>query len=200
MKYKLALAVTVAALAACGTVSQMQATGGSRSDGIVKLSFEYGMFDKVQLDEASAMQTARQRCGVWGYREPDPFGGVVKQCQAYSASIGCTHWFVTKEYQCTMGGGAPPLTDASLPAQRGPAMQGPSGPRKVRAKTASGYCLDVPREYVGTGAGESTCDHERDAPLQQSGAWQLGPGPELSVSFKKPFQAGDHHFGPLLAS
>lgn len=30
-----------------------------------------------------------------------------------------------------------------------------SGPRRVRAKTASGYCLDVPRGYVGTGAANS---------------------------------------------
>jgi hypothetical protein len=26
------------------------------------------------------------------------------------------------------------------------------GPRKVRAKTASGYCLDVPADYAGTGS------------------------------------------------
>jgi hypothetical protein len=30
-----------------------------------------------------------------------------------------------------------------------------TGPHKVRAKTASGYCLDVPPGYVGTGAENS---------------------------------------------
>jgi hypothetical protein len=30
-----------------------------------------------------------------------------------------------------------------------------TGPRKIRAKTASGYCLDVPRGYMGTGAENS---------------------------------------------
>jgi hypothetical protein len=30
-----------------------------------------------------------------------------------------------------------------------------TGPRRVRAKTASGYCLDVPRGYIGTGAENS---------------------------------------------
>lgn len=29
------------------------------------------------------------------------------------------------------------------------------GPQKVRAQTASGYCLDVPPDYVGTGAANS---------------------------------------------
>jgi len=144
MTRRVALACALAVLAGCATVSQMQATGGSRSDGIVKLSFEYGMFDKLHLDEASALQTARQRCAVWGYTDADPFGGITRQCQAYSGTLGCTHWFVTKEYQCTMGGrSAPPLAAAA------------GGPRLVRAKTASGYCLDAPPGYQGTGAANS---------------------------------------------
>jgi hypothetical protein len=159
MTRKFVVASALAVLAGCATVSQMQATGGSRSDGIVKLSFEYGMFDKVQLDESSALLTARQRCAVWGYTDADPFGGITRQCQAYSGTLGCTHWFVTKEYQCTMGGGgAPPLAQASVP---GPALApspmpvGSGGPRMVRAKTSSGYCLDVPPGYRGTGAANS---------------------------------------------
>lgn len=160
MKYKFVIAAGVAALAACGTVTQMEATGGSRSDGIVKLSFEYDQFDRIELDEASALQTARQRCAVWGYTDADPFQGVIKQCQGRGLFGECGHWFVTREYQCTMGGQtammqtsapmAPPLV--GLPPM---ATAGSSGPRKVRAKTASGYCLDVPENYVGTGATNS---------------------------------------------
>lgn len=181
MKYKLALVSAVAVLAGCATVSQMQATGGSRSDGIVKLSFEYGMFDKVQLDEATALQTARQRCAVWGYTDADPFGGITRQCQQ-SGSMGCLHWFVTKEYQCTMGGaGAPPMTQAStyVGSVAAPAMPSAStAAHKVRAKTASGYCLDVPEGYIGTGAANSPsvtsgmprCDQlgaKEDSPLHR---------------------------------
>jgi len=159
MTRRVALACALAVLGGCATVSQMQATGGSRSDGIVKLSFEYGMFDKLHLDEASALQTARQRCAVWGYTDADPFGGITRQCQAYSGTLGCTHWFVTKEYQCTMGGrSAPPLADATLsgPTVAAPPMAAAAGgPRLVRAKTASGYCLDAPPGYQGTGAANS---------------------------------------------
>jgi hypothetical protein len=39
-------------------------------------------------------------------------------------------------------------TSSSLLGAFDPAV----GPRKIRAKTASGYCLDVPRGYIGTGA------------------------------------------------
>lgn len=155
MRYKLALVCTGIVLASCATVSHMEATGGSRSDGIVKLSFEYGMFDSVQIDEVSALQTARQRCAVWGYTDADPFGGTERQCQQYGGFGSCSHWFVTKEYQCTMGGQAP-LAQASAPLApplvSAPPMPTATGPRMVRAKTASGYCLDVPDSYVGTGA------------------------------------------------
>lgn len=98
----------VAAIAGCATVSQMAATGGSRADGTVKLSYEVGMFDRVQIDEFTALQTARRRCSTWGYTDAEAFGGVTRQCQAYSASLGCTSWFVTKEYQCLSSSAAPP--------------------------------------------------------------------------------------------
>ena len=90
------------ALAACATVSQMTPTGGSKADAIVEMSFEYGMFDKVKLDPTSAMTQAKQRCEVWGYESAEPFGGVVKQCQAMSG-YGCARWFATMKFQCTGG-------------------------------------------------------------------------------------------------
>lgn len=138
-------------VAGCATVSQMTATSGSRADGIVKLSFEYGMFDKVQLDQASGLATARKRCATWGYGDAEPFGGMTRQCQFYG-SLGCTRWFATVEYQCTSPGGtaAPPLVDSTLTTPAPVATV--AGARKVRAKTASGYCLDVPADYVGTGS------------------------------------------------
>ena len=140
-------------VAGCATVSEMVPTGGSRSDGIVKLSFEYGMFDKIQIDQVAALSAARKRCATWGYSDAEPFGGMTRQCQMYG-SMGCTQWFATVEYQCTMGGGesAPPLVDTSLSAPSPMPVAAAAGPRKVRAKTASGYCLDVTADYVGTGS------------------------------------------------
>jgi len=140
--------VLAAALAGCATVSQMAATSGSRSDGIVKLSYEHGMFDKVRIDERTAQATAVRRCGTWGYTSAEPFGGEVRQCQAASG-YGCTRWFVTREYQCTNGGNAaPPLASAAS----APVTPMANDIRKVRANTESGYCLDVPENYVGTGS------------------------------------------------
>lgn len=87
-------------VAGCATVSQMTPTGGSRADGVVELSFEYGMFDKVQLDREGAIAQARARCQTWGYQDAEPFGGVTRQCQMAS-QYGCSRWFATVKFQCT---------------------------------------------------------------------------------------------------
>jgi hypothetical protein len=159
MKHKFAFVAGVIILAGCATVTRMAPTSGSRSDGIVKLSFEYGEFDRIEIDEASALQSARQRCAVWGYTDADPFEGYTRQCQRGGGLFGgCSHWFVTKDYQCTMGRQAA-MTQASAltpPPLVGPAStSADAGPHMVRAKTPSGYCLDVPPGYVGTGAANS---------------------------------------------
>ena len=110
----------IVAVAGCATVSQMAATGGSRADGIVKLSFEVGMFDRVQIDEAAAQKTAKRRCSVRGYNDAEAFGGVTRQCNQPSG-YGCMRWFVTREYQClstgggTIAGAIGPVQAASAP-------------------------------------------------------------------------------------
>lgn len=173
----LGIVVPALAIIGCATVSQMTATGGSRADGVVRLSFEAGMFDKIAIDEAAALKTARSRCSTWGYTDAEPFGGITRQCQAMSG-YGCTRWFVTKEYQCTSGGAIAPVATYAAPA---PAPAAPAavavvaapppppmpiavsgdapgtinlgdGVKLVPAKTLSGYCIKAPSGYVGTGS------------------------------------------------
>ena len=51
----LASCLVASLLAGCATVSQMTATSGSRADGIVKLSYEVGMFDRVAINPVTPM-------------------------------------------------------------------------------------------------------------------------------------------------
>jgi hypothetical protein len=105
MKSKVLAIGLCVAVAACGTVSQMSATGGSRADGVVRLSYEFGMLNKIKIDEADALRTAQARCKTWGYKDAEAFGGTTRVCQS-SGMYGCNHWLVTKEYQC-LGGSTP---------------------------------------------------------------------------------------------
>lgn len=100
-----AAGAAILALAACATAKTYTATGGSRSDGTVRLSYEVGMLEVPTVDEAQGLSVARQRCATWGYSGAEAFGGTTSQCTSMGSS-GCMTTLVTKEYQCTGNGGA----------------------------------------------------------------------------------------------
>ena len=94
-----ACAATVA-LSGCAVQKTLTPIGGSRSDGIVRMAFTVGMFEKPVVNGAQAAATARQRCAAWGYSDAEPFGGQTTQC-INGTYQGCNQWQVTVEYQCT---------------------------------------------------------------------------------------------------
>jgi len=108
-----AAAVIVLGVAACATAKTYTATGGSRADGTVRLSYEVGMFEQPVVDEAQGLSVARQRCATWGYSGAEAFGGVTTQCTAMGSS-GCMTTLVTKEYQCTGDGGRGGMADIRM--------------------------------------------------------------------------------------
>ena len=100
-----ATAVLAAVLVAgCATQKELVPTGGSRADGTVNLSFEYGMFEKPVVNWNAAMDAATHRCSAWGYRSAEPFGGQTTRCEAVNGYGNCVRWLATVTYQCA---GAP---------------------------------------------------------------------------------------------
>jgi hypothetical protein len=87
-------------LTACAVDKQLAATGGSRSDGIVELSYEIGDFQTAKIDWAKADLDAAQRCNAWNYQSAERFDGGRRTCQLIG-DWGCDRWFVTINYQCT---------------------------------------------------------------------------------------------------
>lgn len=90
------------ALTACTVDKELAATGGSRADGIVELSYEIGEFQTARIDWTRADSDAAQRCNAWGYHKAERFGGERRQCNNFS-SYGCNQWLVTVNYQCVTG-------------------------------------------------------------------------------------------------
>lgn len=99
-RYTLAALLAVG-LTACATPKQWAAAGGSRADGVVRLVFNYGGFEKPVVDEAQAVATAAGKCRVWGYTGAEAFGAALYECKARGGLGTCTATQVTKEYQCT---------------------------------------------------------------------------------------------------
>ena len=84
----------------CSVNKQLIPTGGSRADGIVKLSYEYGLFEQPVLNPQQGYQAAKQRCIAWGYTDTEAFGGQITQCINFNRN-GCNRWIATLEFQCT---------------------------------------------------------------------------------------------------
>lgn len=99
---KLILTATIAALvlSGCAVKKQYGASGGSKADGIVRMSYTYGAFEIPTVDEAGSLQQAIRRCELWGYDGAESFDFTEKKCQQYSSDLGCVSWLVTKEFQC----------------------------------------------------------------------------------------------------
>lgn len=77
------------------------AFSGSRSDGIIKLSYPVGLFDNNAPSESEGKRLAIQRCSVWGYRNAVAFGGSTLNCQVRNGYGSCLEGIVIKEYQCS---------------------------------------------------------------------------------------------------
>ena len=82
------------------THKTLVATGGSKSDGIVRMSFEHTWLEKPEFSVEQGRLRALARCKSWGYADAEAFGGHTRECIQNSQS-GCIRWFVTIEYQCT---------------------------------------------------------------------------------------------------
>lgn len=121
--------LAILGLAGCATPIDWAATGGSRADGTVKLSYEHSDFQTPQLSESQAVSLASRRCQTWGYTGAEAFGGVTRQCAQGGGFGACARWMVTKEYQCTGTGThaaqliGPPAS-AQAPAQVAPVVSG----------------------------------------------------------------------------
>jgi hypothetical protein len=98
----IAATLVAALVSGCTTqaAKELVATGGSRADGTVSLSFEYAPYEEPQIDQAKGVATASERCAIWGYSAAQPFGGISRQCQ-YANQYGCMRWTATMTYQCS---------------------------------------------------------------------------------------------------
>lgn len=87
-------------LTGCAVQKELVPTGGSRSDGTVELSYEFGMFESPQVDLNQGSIAAAKRCQAWGYSDAEPFGGQKNFCQQRNGFGDCIHTLVTIQYQC----------------------------------------------------------------------------------------------------
>jgi len=99
----LAAAALLLSLGACATSQKWTVTGVDRTDGVVKVSYEYPEFQQPEVSDAQAMKIAMGRCSGLGYDAARPIPGQTRQCSNMEGA-NCNLWTVTREYQCTSPG------------------------------------------------------------------------------------------------
>lgn len=90
-------------LTACATSQNWGISGGDRSGGVVRVSYEYPEFRQPEVSDAQAMKIALGRCAGWGFDKAAPIPGQTRQCSNMEGA-NCNLWTVTREYQCTTQG------------------------------------------------------------------------------------------------
>lgn len=90
-------------LAACATSQEWSVSGGDRSFGVVRVSYEYPEFQQPAVTDEQAEKIALGRCAGWGFDDAEPIAGQIRQCSNMEGS-NCNLWTVTREYQCKQAG------------------------------------------------------------------------------------------------
>lgn len=98
MKHLWVLLAATAGIAGCTTYKLWSAHGENPEEGTLQLSYEYRKFENPQVDERAGIETARERCRDWGYRDAQR-KGEDRQCQDGIES-SCSKWLVIREYRC----------------------------------------------------------------------------------------------------
>ncbi|WP_299795626.1 YecR family lipoprotein [uncultured Shewanella sp.] len=93
LKVSIAAAV-VLMVSGCASPNGWRAIGGSKSDAVVRLSYE--LLGKQVADESDGLKLAEQRCGYWGFSGAKAFELETKTC----IDEQCHSYIITREYQC----------------------------------------------------------------------------------------------------
>ena len=93
------LMATMILCSGCATKVTNAATGGSKADGMVEMSYEYGMFATPVVNWKLARRTATRVCRGSGYARSQALGGQIARCTAYITYGNCLRHLVTARCQ-----------------------------------------------------------------------------------------------------
>ena len=172
------LALTALLLTSCFPVTKTPvAIGGSRADGVIQMSFNYGLFESPKVNWEQTQATAKERCINWGYKNAKPLGGAITNCIYRDKSI-CSRMRVTIPYQCIhnarSNGGETTLMLAVLKGQTESIRELVNAGANVNARDNKGWTAllwaaflghtEAIRELVKAGANiEARSDSDRTA-------------------------------------
>lgn len=94
----LPLLLILVASVGCTTYKLWTEYGGGKEEGAIQLSYEYRRFENPQVDERAGIETARERCRDWGFKNAQR-KGEDRVC-IDGVENDCSKWRVIREYRC----------------------------------------------------------------------------------------------------
>ncbi|VDH00639.1 MULTISPECIES: YecR family lipoprotein [Eikenella] len=92
----------IGAMVAQSRTTDWGASGGSRADGFIQLSYDRSPLDKEKPVDSRVKQLAVTRCSVWGYQDAEPFDYVKTSCVEPGHGIfTCDLYRHSVQFQCT---------------------------------------------------------------------------------------------------
>ncbi|RON19217.1 YecR family lipoprotein [Pseudomonas frederiksbergensis] len=100
-KLSVALAFALSAtLVGCATNKDFYAKGGSRSDGVVDMAYDFQQFETPVVRVEQAQSIAKSKCAMWGYTDAEAFGGKTQHCNQMNGYGTCIAGQMVVQYQC----------------------------------------------------------------------------------------------------
>ncbi|MCY1283412.1 YecR-like lipoprotein [compost metagenome] len=96
----LLLIASLAAAGGCAVKKDFYAMGGSRADGTVDMAYDFRQFEQPIVSHDQARSIAKSKCGVWGYRDAESFGGMTQNCYQRDGFGSCVAGQMIIKYQC----------------------------------------------------------------------------------------------------
>jgi predicted methyltransferase len=90
----------VVALCSCAAAKTLRVTGGSKSDGVITMAYQYGLFEKPAVEWGKAQATAVVTCQGWGYSNAQFFEQGTRTCIQVNKKNNCISWRVEYNVQC----------------------------------------------------------------------------------------------------
>jgi hypothetical protein len=102
MKKKLCLLFMILFISGCAVVKTPTISGVDQDNGKIKMSYNYGLFEKPDVKWNETLDSASAQCKNWGYIDAQQSTGPQTNCIKEDQKGNCISWQVDSLYKCNL--------------------------------------------------------------------------------------------------
>jgi hypothetical protein len=102
MKKKLCLLLMILFISGCAVVKTPTISGVDQDNGQIKMSYNYGLFERPDVKWNETLDSASAQCKNWGYMDAQQSTGPQTRCTKEDQKGNCISWQVDSLYKCNL--------------------------------------------------------------------------------------------------